>query len=373
MASSRRGHRTLVISFDLAHSLFDSFDLDRSLFDLNKGDPLQVAERLDVQEIDVQEELARYWGEVYKYMAMLLSSASVSDVVAEEVAILPGMEDVIAMMYLNQYLTAGTYDTIVVDCPPTSESLRFVNITSTIEWYMMKRFNIDRNLVKFAGPLVKRITDYQLPEDSYFTALKNIFEKVKGVDKILVDPEQTTVRLVTSAEKMVIRETQRAFMYFNLYGIVTDQVVINRMLPKTPDGYYARWVKAQAGYADEIREYFSPVPVSTLPLFPEEVIGLSRLQQVSDALYGKDDPTRFYLKATPYQFLKTGDEYVLQFDLPFVQKSEIDLVRQNDNLVIRIGTFKRHVQLPRAVVRRNVVGAQMTGIELKVRFGAEGL
>ncbi len=222
LAAAKRGHRTLVISFDVAHSLSDAFDLDRSLFDQNKGLPTRVADHLDIQEIDVQEDVERYWGDVYRYLALMFTSTGLSTVAAEELAIIPGMEDVITLLYLNQYIIDNTYDALIVDCAPTGESLRFVSMPTTLEWYMRKIFGIERSVVRAARPVVKMLTDVPLPDESYFAAIQRLFKRLEGIETVLIDPRTTTVRLVTNAEKMVVRETQRAYMYFTLYGMTTD-------------------------------------------------------------------------------------------------------------------------------------------------------
>jgi arsenite/tail-anchored protein-transporting ATPase len=357
------------MSFDLAHSLSDSFGLDTRLFDQHQGLPFRVAENLDVQEINVPAEIDRHWGDLYQYMAMLFSSTGMSDVVAEEVAILPGMEDVISLMYINQYLREGKYDAIIVDCPPTGESLRFVNITSTLEWYMMKRYNIDRKLVKLVRPVADRFTDYQLPSESYFSTLATLFERIKGVEELLVNPKVVTVRFVTQPEKMVIRETHRAFMYFSLYGVTTDRIVINRVLPKSEESYYARWVRTQAAYVREIVEYFDPIPHSILPLFPDEVVGLERLAEVADKLYEGKDPLQSTIEAPPFQFRKEQEgSYRLEVKLPTVDSRDVELNRMGDDLIIQLGSFRRHVPLPQAVLRLEVQEAAVEEGKLLVHF-----
>jgi arsenite/tail-anchored protein-transporting ATPase len=365
--AAARGHKTLVMSFDLAHSLADSFNLGRGLFDLNKGEPVKVNENLDLQEIDVQEELARQWGAVFKYMTALFTSVGVTGVVAEEVAIMPGMEDVISLLYINQYVKSKQYDVIIVDCPPTGDSLRFVNMTTTLQWYMKKRFKVDRTLVKLARPFSKAVKSLDLPEDDYFAALSQLFEKIDGVNTLLLDGKTTTVRLVTSAEKMVIRETQRAYMYFNMYGMTTDHIIVNRMFPKT-DPYFAAWAKTQAGYLEEIEAYFDPVPVDKLPMFESEVMGIDRLRQVGEMLYKGEDPVAPRVTSIPHEFIKQAEGYLLQINAPFVSKNDIDMNRHGDSLVIRVGTFKRHISLPRSVARQEVTGAKIENGKLVVRF-----
>jgi arsenite-transporting ATPase len=370
LASARRGYRTLVMSLDIAHSLSDSFDQDGSLFDQHRGLPVPVGERLDLQEIDVQEEVERYWGDVYRYLALVFSTTGLSNVVAEELAIIPGMEDVIALLYLNQYVGQDTYDVIVLDCAPTGESLRFVSMPTTLEWYMRKLFRFERSVARVARPVVKAVADIPLPDDRYFAAIERLFARLEGVEKVLVDPATTSVRLVTNAEKMVVRESQRAYMYFSMYGMITDQVIINRLFPES-EGYFAQWARTQARHAAQITEYFHPVPVARLPLFADEVIGRVRLEEAAARLYGDSDPTQFYLNAPPYAFAKENGGYRLEMNLPFVQKNEIDITRETDDLVVRVGSFKRHVPLPRTVARLRTGSARMDGTRLRIQFVEE--
>ncbi len=370
LAAAQHGYRTLVISFDLAHSLSDVFDLPRSLFDHSKGMPHQVAEHLDMQEVDVQEEVERHWGNVHKYLVSVFASTGLSHIVAEELAIVPGIEDIVTLLYLNKYLQEKTYDVLIVDCPPTGESLRFVSMPTTIEWYMHKLFGIERNVMRVARPVIKRLTAIPLPDDSYFAAIERLFGRLEGIEKVLVDPTMTSVRLVTNAEKMVVRETQRAYMYFSLYGVITDQVIINRLFPEDA-GYFARWSHTQAGHVAAIRDYFQPVPVATLPWFDDEMVGVPRLQEITKALYGEGDPTQFYLQEPPFAFTKAEEVYTLHLDLPFVHKEEIAISRQDDEVVIRVGTFKRHVPLPRVLTRLNTTSAKMEGKRLTIQFVEE--
>lgn len=367
IAAARRGHRTIVLSFDLAHSLADSFDLDRGLFCQNEGLPAQILDRLDMQEIDIHEEIGRHWGEINQYMAALFNSAGLDSVVAEEVAVMPGMEDLVALIAVNQHYKSGRYDVIVVDCPPTSESLRFVNLMTTIDWYIKKRFNFDRNLAKVARPITNRFTELNLPDDGYFAQLKESFERMEGVDRLLRDPEVTTVRLVTNAEKMVVRETQRAFTYFCMYGMTTDRVVINRLISPN-EGYFSRWAETHAAYADEIEDYFKPVPVSRLPMFADEVVGLERLEELAETLFNGSDPAEGSLARPPFSFEKVDDGYLLAMSLPFVEKQEIDLSRNDLELIIRIGTFKRHIALPRSLIQLEIAEARMENNRLNVVF-----
>jgi arsenite-transporting ATPase len=371
LSSARRGYRTLVLSFDLAHSLSDSFDLDENLFSKSKGLPVKVLENLDIQEIDVQEELERHWKEIYRFSAALMVGGGLEEVMADEIAIMPGMEDIVALINLNTYAQNNEYEVIILDSPPTSEALRFVSISTTLDWYVRKRLKTDRKLAKLARPLLKLMTDSAslfLPDDEYFTTLENIFNRMKGVDELLRDPSITTVRLVTNAEKMVIRETQRAFMYFCMYGMTIDGVVINKIMPQDAT-YFSEWAQTQQDYVESITSYFEPVPVTKLLMFPKEVCGIERLEAFAEALHGGDDATRIFVDLPSYGFKKTSDdEYRLEIALPFASKEEVDVLRKEDELVVRIGTFKRNIVLPRAIHAMETAGASMEGARLVIKF-----
>jgi arsenite/tail-anchored protein-transporting ATPase len=374
LAAARQGHRTLILSFDLAHSLSDSFDLDDELFSKSRGQPIKVAENLEIQEIDVQEELERQWSEIYRFSAALFAGGGLSEVVAEEVAIMPGMEDIVALIRLNHYVSENRYDVIVLDCPPTSEALRFVSITASIDWYVRRRLNMDRQLAKFVRPFATRFSEtarLTIPDDSYFTALQRLFDRLSGVDELLRNPKVTTVRLVTNPEKMVIRETQRAFMYFCMYSITTDLVVINRLLPQG-EGYFEAWAKSQAEYAEDIVSHFAPVPTARVPLQPSEVVGLAALERLSEIVYADHDPASFLVDEPSYGFSKDKtDEYRLEIRLPFAPTDQLEVSRVSEDLTVRIGTFKRNILLPRAIAPLKTIGATIVRNTLVVRFAKE--
>lgn len=366
---AQRGYRTLVMSIDPAHSLADAFDLDRRLMDHHRGVPIFLEPGLDIQEIQIHEEIQRYWKEVYSYITILLRASGIQDVVAEELAIFPGMEEVCSLLYINQYCREKTYDVVILDCAPTAESLRFVSIPTALEWYMTKLFKIERIGVSVARPLVKRLTNFQLPDEKYFENVESLFERLQGVDALLRDPTQTTVRLVTNPEKMVLKETQRAFMYFCLYGLMIDGVIVNRVLPPEADGnFIAHWRHLQQVYLERIEEIFSNVPIRRVPLFEQEVLGREGLLRLARTLYGDEDPSQVYADTAPIRFSRNGEGTVVSLRLPFIKAADIELSAFNDELVVRVGSFKRHLSLPRHLIGLAPVGAKRNGEWLDVLF-----
>lgn len=344
-------HRTLVMSIDPAHSLADAFDLETELFQGRTSDPMPINDRLSIQELNIQKEIKRHWQAISLYVSSVLRTTGISGVEAEELAILPGMEELSAMMYINQYRREERYDVVVLDAAPTAESMRFVSMPTTLDWYMKHIFPFQRNLLKAVRPIANRVAPFELPPDTYFGNVQDLFEKLEGVDDIMENPEITSVRLVTNPEKMVLRETQRAFVYFSLHGLTVDTVVVNRLLPSdVMDTWFHEWHVSQDNIVREIEEYFAPVPVKKVPLFAHEVLGKQRLEDLARVLYADDeDPAAVIRTEKPYTFGKENGFYEIRVLLPFATKGEIELFKKGDELVVQIGSFRRHIGLPRSM------------------------
>jgi arsenite-transporting ATPase len=345
---SQLGHRTLVMSVDPAHSLADSFDLTADLFHGRTSDPYSIDKRLSIQEVNIQKEIRRHWQEISSYVVSVLRTTGISDVEAQELAILPGMEELSAMMHVNQYRREKRYDVIVLDCAPTAESLRFVSMPTTLDWYMKHVFPFQRSLLKAVRPIANRVSPVELPTDRYFANIQELFRKLDGIEALLEDPSATSVRLATNPERMVLRETQRAFVYFSLHGLTVDTVIVNRVLPgEVSDRYFTEWLRSQEEILREIAEYFAPVPVRRVPLFTQEVLGRRRLKELAAILYPKgEDPAAVTRVDRPYSFEKRDGHYEVRMCLPFATKGEVGLFKKGDELVVEIGSLRRHIGLP---------------------------
>src|ERR1700694_5834378 len=348
---SRLGYSTLVMSVDPAHSLADAFDLDTGLFQEKTNDPYPIDSNLSMQEVNIQKEIKRHCREISTYVVSVLRTTGVSDVEAEELAILPGMEELSAMMYVNQYRREERYDVIVLDCAPTAESMRFVSMPTTLEWYMKHVFPFQRGLLKAVRPLANRVSPVELPTDSYFANIKDLFGRLDGIAELREDPKVTSVRLVTNPEKMVLRETQRAFVYFSLHGLTVDGIIVNRVLPHAiTDAWFQEWRASQSRILEEIDTYFAPVPVKRVALFTHEVLGRERLDDLARALYqDKEDPAAVTRTEAPFAFVKRDGHYEVQVKLPFAVKGEVGLFKKGDELVVEVGTLRRHIGLPTAM------------------------
>ena len=366
------GYRTVVMSLDAAHSLSDIFDLKEGIFDQNRGQAVEVHKNLWIQELDIQEEVRNNWGAIHKYLTLLLNTTGLDEILAEELAILPGMEEVSLLLYINRYVQQNSFDVIILDCAPTGESIRFISIPTTLEWYIKKIFKMEKTLVKYVGPVAKKLYNLPMPGEDYFDAIEYLFERLRGVDQILVDPTTTTVRLVTNPEKIVLKETQRAFMYFSLYRMSIDAIIMNRVLPaKIRDSYFEAWQESQKRYMDLAEHYFSPIPIFPVNLFKREVLGYESLKLLAEEVYQNRNPLERFFDGQPYDLTKEDGTYCLKIKLPFAGKENIELNKVSDELIVRIGAFKKHVLLPRQVAASKSVTARMEEEHLFVCFKGE--
>jgi len=368
---SRLGYRTLIMSVDPAHSLADAFDLETNLFHGKTGDPYPIHPKLAIHEVNIQKEIKRHWREISAYVISVLRTTGINDVEAEELAILPGMEELSALMYVNQFRREDRYDVIVLDCAPTAESMRFVSMPTTLEWYMKHIFPFQRNILKAVRPLANRVSPMELPTDKYFANIKDLFGRLDGIGELMEDPKITSVRLVTNPERMVLRETQRAFVYFSLHGLTVDGVIVNRVLPAAvTDQYFQEWRLSQGRVLEEIDRYFAPVPVSRVPLFTHEVLGRERLEELARSLYeGKGDPSAVTRTEAPYTFTKSANgHYEIRLQIPFAVKGEIGLFKKGDELVVEIGTLRRHIGLPNSMASLSPGRAKLENKTLTVEM-----
>src|SRR5215468_2803591 len=349
---SRLGYRTLVMSVDPAHSLADAFDLEGNLFHGGTGDPYLIEDNLAIHEVNIQKEIKRHWREISAYLTSVLRTTGIRDVEAEELAILPGMEELSAMMYVNQFRREKKYDVVVLDCAPTAESMRFVSMPTMLDWYMKHIFAFERTLLKAVRPIANRVSPVELPPDNYFNNIQDLFSKLDGIGALLEDPKVTSIRLVTNPEKMVLRETQRAFVYFSLHGLTVDRIIVNRVLPSdVRDRFFSEWHRSQEQALAEIEEYFAPVPVVRVPLSSHEVVGRKRLTRLADALYAAgEDPSATTRLERPYTFATEDGRRVVRLRVPFATKADVGLFKKGDELVVQIGTLRRHIGLPTTMV-----------------------
>lgn len=362
---AEQGYRTLILSTDATHSLSDSFHVPLG------SEPVQISERLWGLEVDSVKETERHWGTVQNWLSGLMNWAKLDDISTEEMLVFPGMEELFSLMEIRRHATSGEYDAIVVDCAPTGETLRLLSYPDLLNWWLEKVFPHERRLLKVVRPVAKVVAGgLELPSDNVLNSIASLVRELEKLQKIIVDPAITSVRIVVNPEKMVIAEARRAFTYLNLSGFNTDAVIINRVLPEEAGtGYWSAWRDIHLKYEDEIRDSFSPLPVLRIPMMESEVFGLSMLKRIGEAAFADSDAAAVLYRGNVQEIRKEKDGYVLELVLPFVQKDQLHLSQNGDELTVQAGPYKRKVLLPRTLLGRDIAGARFAEQKLIIRFG----
>jgi arsenite-transporting ATPase len=360
------GLRTLVLSTDPAHSLADAFGVELG--------PLvaPVAEGLWGQQLDPQDRMEDSWAEIQRYLVEVFRWAGVEAIEAEELSVVPGLDEVFALADIREHASSGDWDVLVVDCAPTAETIRLLSLPDILGRYMERVFPIGRRVSRVVSPLVARMTTLPVADDGVFAATERFYERLAGVREILGDGRRTSVRLVVNPERVVIAEARRTHTYLSLFGYHVDAVVANRLLPDdVSDPWFARWKALHAEHLATIDEGFAPVPVLRVALQPDEPVGLDALRSFADALYGDDDPTARFGVSDPLRVSQRGAGAVLEIDLPFTDREEIELGRRGDELLVRVGPYRRAMILPDSLRRRSVAGARLQDRRLEVEFAPD--
>jgi arsenite-transporting ATPase len=368
LRAARDGRRVLICSTDAAHSLSDA--LAAPLGD----EPSEVATfsgagRLVAQQLDARTRLEESWAAVRDYFASVLDWAGAGTVEAEELAVVPGLDEVFALADIKAHATSGDHDVVVVDCGPTAETVRLLSLPDVIGWYMERVFPAQRSVTRAARPILSRVVSMPVAGDNVFAAARRVYDRLDGVRGVLTDPETTSVRLVVNPERLVVAEARRTFTYLALFGYHVDAVIANRLLPNgVTDQWFAEWREAQRERMDEIQSAFGPVPVLPLALAPSEPIGADALLALAAHLYGEHEPLARLAEPAPLRVEPSDGSLVLSLPLPGVERGEVELARRNGELLLAVGAYRRAVVLPESLERRHVAGARLHDDRLEVEF-----
>ncbi len=367
------GYKTLVLSTDPAHSLADSFDLELG------HEPRLVRENLWGAELDALMELEGNWGAVKRYITQVLQARGLDGIQAEELAILPGMDEIFGLVRMKRHYDEADYEVLIIDSAPTGTALRLLSLPEVGGWYMRRFYKPLQTMSVALRPLVepffRPIAGFSLPDREVMDAPYEFYEQIEALEKVLTDNTQTTVRLVTNPEKMVLKESLRAHAYLSLYNVSTDLIIANRILPDSVDDpFFQRWKSNQQVYKQEIYDNFHPLPVKEVPLFSEEMCGLAALDRLKETLYADEDPSQVYYKENTIRIVQGDESYSLELYLPGIPKEQIQLNKTGDELNIRIGNHRRNLVLPQALAALNPSSAKMEDDYLKIKFatGAKG-
>jgi arsenite-transporting ATPase len=357
------GLRTVVLSTDPAHSLADAFDLELG--------PLAspITEQLWGQQLDAQERMEDSWHDIQGWLREVFAWAGVDGLEAEELSVVPGLDEIFALADIKQYAESGEWDVVVVDCAPTAETIRFLSLPDILSRYMERLFPVGRRVNKVMAPVLARVTSLPVAGDDVFAATSRFYERLEGVREILMDPERTSVRLVVNPERMVIAEARRTYTYLSLFGYRVDAVVANRLLPDAvADPWFERWKELHTEHLRTIEDGFAPLPVLKVELAPTELVGIEALRGFGDRVYGDLDAASRLHEGQPLRITRRSGRTTLALDLPFADRDDLELGRRGDELLVRVGPYRRAITLPDSLRNRTVVDASLKQGRLKVIF-----
>lgn len=364
--SAEQGNKTLVVSTDPAHSLGDSFDVKLG------SEPVKIKERLWAQEIDAIHEVEEGWGKVQKYFTELFTSKAVKDITTEELTVFPGMEDLLSLLRVLKYYKEESFDVIIIDCAPTGETLALLSFPEMLRWWMEKLFPIKKKAIKIAGPVAESLLKIPMPSGQVLDEIDNMYYQLDEMKKIFSDRAVTSIRIVVNPEKMVIKEAQRSFTYLNIYDFNVDAIVVNRVIPENvQDDYFKVWKDIQKKYKDEIMQSFEPIPIYYAPLFETEVVGIKMLHRMAGEIFKGEDPTTIKFNGRAQRVDKDGEDYIMTIEMPFIDKKELSLNQKGDQLIIKAGSIKRNITLPRTLLDLSIRKAKFEEEKLKIWFRGE--
>jgi len=340
LRAAEKGHKTLVISTDPAHSLADALDMELG------PEPTEIATNLWAQEFDVYYSMKKYWDNMRQMMLSIFKWRGVDNVVAEELSVLPGMEEASAFLWIERYYSEDEYDLIIIDSAPTGETLTLLTLPQVTQSWLTKAFPGQKFAVKSIGKIVRKTTG--VPLDKGYEELQHLFDKLERIQKVMIDPEVCSIRIVANPERMVIQEAKRAYTYLQLYGYNVDAIIVNRILPERGGGkLFKKYVTSQKKYLVEIEESFAPLPIYKVPHLGEEVFGLSLLTKIGESTYGDDDPATIFHQENPFEVKETDTGYTMNIKLNFIEESDFKLEKFGDELIISIGNRRKSIILPR--------------------------
>ena len=363
LAAARRGLRTVILSSDRAHSLGDC--LEQRL----GPDPVEVTENLYAMEVDSNAEITEHWSEIQDYIHSVITSQGMDDLRAEEIAMVPGLEEGCVLLRLKHLWDTGEYDALIVDCAPTGATLRLLSFPEAFGWVMRRVFPVHRTVMRLLRPTAGHLIPIPLPGEAYYEAIKRLYDRLLEIVDLLGDPARTGVRLVTIPERMAVEETRRAYTEFSLYGLCVEQVVANRVLPdEVTDPYLDALKASQRGWLARIAQDFAPLPVVEARLLRNEVVGLDALGELAEVLFDGGDPVAQMREQPPVKIEESDGAVRMVLDLGFATRQDVNLMQHADELVVEIGSSRRNLLLPAALARMRAVKAKVEDGSLVIEF-----
>lgn len=357
------GKKVLILSTDQAHSLGDSFHVTLT------NEPKKILDGLYAMEIDTVVENEKAWGKLKEYLKHILVSKSQDSIEVEELLVFPGLDELFSLLKVKEMYEKKEYDALIVDCAPTGETLSLLKYPEQMQWWMEKFLPIKRKMTKVAGPLVEKTTKIPMPKDDVFDEIEYLYQKLVELHQLLTDKTIVSLRIVTTPEKIVVKEAKRNFAFLHLFDYNVDAIIVNKVYPKEAmEGYFSKWLSNQEESLKKIRESFCPVPIVYQELQPQELRTMNRLKKVATNLYGELDPYEVLFEEEIFGIEKHENCYHFKIKLPFVDKQELDILQQGDEIMISIKNEKRSFMLPNYLINKEIETATYDNNYLDLKF-----
>ena len=360
--SAMQGKRTLVVSTDLAHSLADCLNVPLT------SDPKELMTNLWAQEVNAIDEMRRGWGKVQDTMSKALRKRGYDSVMSEELALIPGMDEIVSLINIYRNARDGDFEVVVIDAAPTGETVRLLSMPDTFQWYAGRIMNLQSGPLNLARPLIKAF----MPSTDILESIQNLSERVKVLREVLGDPEISSYRPVVNPERMVIKEALRAETYLALFGYPMDAVICNRVLQpgNYADTFMQDMYRTQEKLRQQIHQTFAPLPIWEVPYYSHEILGLNELGKLANTIFGATDPTQIFYRGQIQEITREGDTYILRLPLPHVEMDKVQMTKKGDEMIIEIGNFKRDITLPSVLATQEATVAKFVNKALEIHFTA---
>ena len=360
--SAALGKRTLVVSTDLAHSLADCFNIPLS------SEPMELAPNLWAQEVNVLDEMRNSWGKVQEKMSQALRKSGIDSVMAEELALVPGMDEIVSLLNIYRNARDGNFEVVIIDAAPTGETIRLLSMPDTFQWYAgrIAGMNLKRSTLTLARPFIKAF----LPSGEMLEALQILTDRVKALREVLSNPDISSYRPVVNPERMVIKEALRAETYLALFGYPIDGVVCNRVIQ--PGNYTDEFMQDLYHNQEKLRlmihNTFAPLPIWQAPYYSHDILGIRLLEELAQAVFGNLDPTQVFHRGPIQEVVHQGDTYILRLPLPHVEMDKVLMTKKGDEMIVEIGNFKRDITLPAVLANQEAKLARFVDKALEIHF-----
>ena len=362
LRSAMMGKRTLVVSTDLAHSLADCLNTPLT------SEPKELTTNLWAQEVNALDEMRRGWSKLQDSMSKMLRKRGIDSVMAEELALIPGMDEIVSLINIYRSAREGNFDVVIIDAAPTGETVRLLSMPDTFQWYAGRIMNLQSGTLNLARPLIKAF----VPSAEILDAIQALSERVKVLREALSNPDISSYRPVVNPERMVIKEALRAETYLALFGYPIDAVICNRIISpgNYQDTFLQEMYRNQERLRQQIHQTFAPLPIWEAPYYSHEILGIPQLSKLGDTIFGEQDPTQVFYRGQIQEITHQGDTYILRLPLPHVEMDKVLMTKKGDEMIVEIGNFKRDITLPSILANQEATVARFVNKALEIHFKA---